>query len=166
MPQLDFSNPLMISQIVWLLIIFGLLYFILSNYALPRVEAVLEDRRARIAADLDAARAAKAEADAALAAHAEATAKARAEAQAAIAAATAQAHAEAQTRADALNAKLNAQIATSEARITAARDAAMGALRQVASETAENLVAKLTGRADPAAVGRAVDTALAARAGS
>ncbi|HEY4251562.1 MAG TPA: F0F1 ATP synthase subunit B', partial [Roseomonas sp.] len=153
------------GQIVWLLIIFGLLYFILVNYALPRVESVLEDRRARIAADLDAARAAKAEADAALAAHAQATAKARAEAQAAIAAATAQANAEAQTRAEALNARLNAQIAAAEARITTARDAAMGALRQVASETAESLVAKLTGRADQAAVSRAVDTALTARSG-
>jgi F-type H+-transporting ATPase subunit b len=166
MPQLDFGNPLMLSQIVWLMIIFGLLYFILVNYALPRVESVLEDRRARIAADLDAARAAKAEADRAMAAHAEATARARAEAQAAIAKATAEAQAEAQSRADALGAKLNAQIAASETRIAAARDAAMGALRQVAGETAESLVSKLTGRADPAAVGRAVDAALAARAGS
>lgn len=46
MPQLDFGNPLMIAQIVWLLIIFGLLYFALSNYALPRVESVLEARPA------------------------------------------------------------------------------------------------------------------------
>ena len=73
MPQLDFSNPLIIAQIVWLLIIFGLLYFVLSNYALPRVESVLEERARRIASDLEAAQAMKAEADAAMAAHRAAT---------------------------------------------------------------------------------------------
>jgi F-type H+-transporting ATPase subunit b len=164
MPQLDFGNPLMIAQIVWLLIIFGLLYYVLSAYALPRVESVLEERRTRIASDLEAAQAAKAEADAAMTAHREATAKARAEAQSAIAAAMQQAQAEAAARSDALNAKLARQIEEAEARIAQARDAAMGALRQVSSETATSLVAKLTGKADQAAVGAAVDRALAARA--
>jgi F-type H+-transporting ATPase subunit b len=163
MPQLDFGNPLMIAQIVWLLIIFGLLYYVLSTYALPRVESVLEERRTRIAADLEAAQAAKAEADAAMAAHREATGKARAEAQAAIAEALQQAQAEAQARADALNAKLAKQIEEAEARIAAARDRAMGALRQVSTDTAETLVAKLTGRADRGAVDAAVGRALSAR---
>jgi F-type H+-transporting ATPase subunit b len=163
MPQLDFGNPLMIAQIVWLLIIFGLLYYVLSTYALPRVESVLEERRARIAADLEAAQAAKAEADAAMTAHREATAKARAEAQAAIADALQGAQAEAQARTDALNAKLARQIEEAEARIAAARDSAMGALRQVATETAESLVSKLTGTADRGAVDAAVGRALVAR---
>ena len=44
-------------------------------------------------------------------------------------------------------------------------DAAMGALRQVASETASSLVTKLTGRADGAAVDAAVGRALVARQG-
>lgn len=164
MPQLDFGNPLMIAQIVWLLIIFGLLYYVLSVYALPRVESVLEARRSRIAADLEAAQTAKAEADAAMAAHREATARARAEAQSAIAEAMQQAQAEASARTEALNARLARQIEEAEARIAAARDAAMGALRQVSAETAESLVAKLTGRADRARVEAAVDRALAARA--
>ncbi len=163
MPQLDFGNPLMIAQIVWLLIIFGLLYYVLSTYALPRVESVLVERQSRIAADLEAAQAAKSEADAAMAAHREATAKARAEAQAAIANAVQGAQAEAQARTEALNARLNGQIAEAEARIAAARDSAMGALRQVSAETAESLVSKLTGRADRGAVDAAVDRALSAR---
>ncbi|HZF75265.1 MAG TPA: F0F1 ATP synthase subunit B' [Acetobacteraceae bacterium] len=163
MPQLDFGNPLMIAQIVWLLIIFGLLYYIMSAYALPRVEQVLEERRSRIAGDLAAAQAAKADADAAMAAHREATARARAEAQASIATATQAAQAEAAQRAEALNARLNQQIAEAEARIAQARDAAMGALRQVSTDTAEALVTRLAGRADKATVGAAVDRALAAR---
>ncbi|MBY0338892.1 MAG: F0F1 ATP synthase subunit B', partial [Acetobacteraceae bacterium] len=67
MPQLAFGNPLLIAQVVWLLIIFGVLYFILKNYTLPRVAEVIENRAARIAADLDAARDAQAQADAAVA---------------------------------------------------------------------------------------------------
>jgi F-type H+-transporting ATPase subunit b len=163
MPQLAFGDPLMIAQIVWLLIIFGLLYFIVANYVVPQVGSILEDRRARIAADLEAARAAKSTADAAAAEHREQTARARSEAQAAIAAAVQKAQAEASQRAEALNARLNEQIAAAEARIAGARDAAMGALRQVSSETAEALVRRLTGAADRRAVEAAVGRELAAR---
>jgi F-type H+-transporting ATPase subunit b len=163
MPQLDFGNPLMIAQIVWLLLIFGLLYFVMANYALPRVGEILEERRRRIAADLEAARAAKAEADAAAAAHREATLRARTEAQAAVASALQEAQEEAHRRAEALNARLAEQIAAAEARIAAARDAAMGALRQVATDTAEALVARLIGRADRDAVEAAVGRELATR---
>jgi len=163
MPQLDFGNPLLTAQVVWLLIIFGLLYHVLKHFALPRVTSVLEERDARISGDLEAAQAAKAEADAAMAAHREATAKARAEAHAAIAGAMQQAQAEAAKRAEVLNARLAKQIDEAETRIAASRDAAMGALRQVSTETAQSLVAKLVGRADNAAVDAAVDRALAAR---
>jgi len=164
MPQLQL-NEMMVGQIVWLFLIFGALYYVLSTYALPRVAVVLEDRAARIAGDLEAAYAAKAESDAALAALREATARARAEAQGAIATAAAAASAAAQQRAEALNATLNARIAESEAQIERARASAMGALREVASETTAGLLHKLTGRADDAAVARAVDQALAARTG-
>jgi F-type H+-transporting ATPase subunit b len=163
MPQLDFGNPLLIAQVVWLLIIFGLLYYVMSVYALPRVASVLEERQQRIQGDLEAAHAAKAEADAAMAAHRDATARARAEAQAAIATAMQQAQSEAAKRAEDLNAKLARQIEEAEARINAARDSAMGALRQVSTETAQSLVTKLVGAADAGAVNAAVDRALAAR---
>jgi F-type H+-transporting ATPase subunit b len=36
MPQLDFGNPLMLAQVVWLLIIFGVFYYVLSAIVLPR----------------------------------------------------------------------------------------------------------------------------------
>ncbi|MBE9603722.1 F0F1 ATP synthase subunit B' [Acetobacteraceae bacterium H6797] len=163
MPQLDFSNPLMLSQVIWLLIIFGVFYFLCANYLLPPVAKVLEDRAARINADLEAARAAKAQADAALAEHRAATAKSHAEGQAAVAAALAAAQAESAAKTEALNAKLAAQIEAAEQRIAAARAAAMGALRDVAADTTTAIVTRLTGSADQAAVNAAVDGALAAR---
>lgn len=163
MPQLDFSNPLMLAQVVWLLIIFGVLYYVLAHVVLPRFEGVLENRRARIQGDLEAARAAKAEADAALDAHRSATARSRTEAQAAIAEAQASANAEAAARAAALNARLNDQITAAEARIAASRDSAMGALREVATDTADALVKRLTGLSEPAAIQAAVQRELAAQ---
>jgi F-type H+-transporting ATPase subunit b len=163
MPQLDFANPMVLAQAVWLLVIFGGLYFILNTLALPQVATVLEDRAQRIAADLDAARASKLAADTAMAELQAATAKARSEAQSAIAAAVQQANAEAQAQAEVLNARLAEQITAAEGRITASRDAAMASLRSVATDTATALVTRLIGRADAAAVDGAVGRALSAR---
>ncbi len=163
MPQLDFANPLMLAQVIWLLIIFGVFYYILSHIALPRVASVLEERRSRIDGDLEAARAAKAEADAAVAAHQEATAKARQDSHAAITAASQSAQADAAEKAAALNARLNQQIASAEARINTARDAAMGALREVATDTANALLARLTGLRNEPAVAAAVQRELVAQ---
>lgn len=161
MPQ--FQDPLLLSQAVWLLIIFGVFYFVLSFFVLPRVGSVLEDRAARITADLEAARASKQQADAAMAELSAATAKARAEAQAAVAAALAEATAKAQADSDVLNAKLAEQINAAEARIATARDAAMAAIGSVATETASALVSKLMGQADANAVQAAVSRTLASR---
>jgi F0F1-type ATP synthase membrane subunit b/b' len=163
MPQLDFANPLTIAQVVWLFVIFGLLVFVASHYLLPPVTEVLQNRRARIAADLDAARDARAEAETAEVSLRERTARARAEAQASVAAAMQAAQADAQARAEVLAAKLNAQIAEAESRIGAARDAAMGALREAATDATEALVKRLSGLEDKAAVSAAVQRELAAR---
>nr|WP_242482044.1 F0F1 ATP synthase subunit B' [Paracraurococcus ruber] len=167
MPQLAFGHPeqgrYLVANVVWLLIIFGVLYLTMAQVALPRVESVLAERRARIEGDLEQAQASKQRADAALAEHQAATAKARAEAQAAIAGATQQAQAEAAQKAEALNARLNAQIGEAERRIAASRDQAMSALRSVASDAAEAMVSRLTGGADRAVVEQAVTAELAAR---
>jgi len=164
MPQLNFGHPLIIAQVVWLLIIFGLLYYIMASVALPRVAAVLEERRRRIEGDLEAAQEAKLRADGALAEHRSATARARSEAQAAINASVQRAQEEAAAKAEVLNAKLGAQIEAAEQRIAAARDSAMGALRQVSAETAEALVSRLIGAGTSRAlVDQAVDRELAQR---
>jgi F-type H+-transporting ATPase subunit b len=147
MPQLNFASPLTTSQVVWMALIFFAFYMLLSRWALPQVASVLEDRTTRINNDLDAARAAKSEVDAALAEVQRATREAQAEAQAQIAASVARAKAEAAAQAEQANARLEAQLASAEAQIATARTAAMGALRQVASETTSILIGRLTGQA-------------------
>jgi F-type H+-transporting ATPase subunit b len=164
MPQLDFSTPLTISQVVWGSIIFVVLYFVLSRSGLPLVASVLDERAAKISLDLEGAHAAKARADAGIAEADQATAKARAEAQAAINAAVNEAKKAAAIQAETLNARLEKQLADSEAQIASARASAMSALRQVATETAATVVARLTGVSpDANRLNGAINSALAAR---
>lgn len=164
MPQLDFANKLTTSQVVWMALIFVCLYLLLSRWALPQVGAVLEMRAATISQDLDAARTAKGGADAAVAELTTATRSAQANAQAEIAGAVAKAKEEAAAEAATLNAKLDANLAAAEQRIAAARASALGALRQVAGETATAVVTRLTGAApDATAIDQAVGAQLAAR---
>src|SRR5256885_2047231 len=76
-----FESGTFASQIVWLVIAFGLLYILMSKVALPRVADILKLRGDTIASDLAAAQRMKAESDAAVAAYEQSLARARAEAQ-------------------------------------------------------------------------------------
>ena len=164
MPQLDFANPLTISQIVWLGLIFIVFYFFLTRSALPQVTSVLAERAERIEGDLGTARTAKAEADRAAEAVRAGTQAARAAAQNRVSEAVNAAKAEAAAQAGADDKRLDVQLAEAEARIGAARASAMGALRQVAAETAGSVVQRLTGHApDTQDIDREVGGILATR---
>src|SRR6478752_5809114 len=54
------------SQLLWLVITFGLFYLLMKKVIVPRVGGILEHRHDRIAQDLDEAARLKAEADAAV----------------------------------------------------------------------------------------------------
>ena len=164
MPQLDFSNPLILSQVVWMGVIFLALYLLLSQWALPQVASVLDSRAARIQADLHAAHTSKASADAAAEEVQAATRQASAEGQGEIARAVAAAKAEAAARTAQDEAALDARIKEAEQRIATARTAAIGSLRTVATDTAAAVVTRLLGREAPAeTVSAAVDRAISAR---
>jgi F-type H+-transporting ATPase subunit b len=145
MPQLQFSNPLLVSQVVWGAVIFAVFYWLVSRVGLPQVDAALAHRAQTIGAELDAARASKQAADAAVAELTEARRVAYAQSQAAIASATASAKAAAAAHAEAVNAKLDQQLAESEARIGQTRSAAIASLGDIASGTAEAVFVRLTG---------------------
>ncbi len=164
MPQLDFRDELLLPQVIWGAVIFAGFYVLVSRWGLPKVGAVLDMRSAKIAADLDQARASKVAADRAASEQAEARHRAAAQSEAALAQATQHAKEQAAARAAEQEARLDAQIADSEAQIAGARVSALGAVRQVASETASALVARVTsGHADQHRVDEAVGQVLAER---
>lgn len=164
MPQLDFSNALTVTQAVWLLLIFGGLYLVLSRVALPPVAEVLERRAAVIGTDLDAAKGASDAARMAQSEREKAEAKARAEAQAAVRGAIEGAKQQASQAMSGVEARLAADLRAAEARIGAARGAAMAGLGAVAAEAAASAVQRVAGFTPEAgAVRAAVASALAAR---
>jgi F-type H+-transporting ATPase subunit b len=145
------------SQLVWLAIAFGFLYWFMSKRALPELGAVIEGRKARIARDLDDATKMQQKADAAAAAHEKTLADARAQAQTLAQAARDQAAAEAEAKRKSLEGELAAKLAEAERQIAATRADAMTNVAQVARGAAGAIVERLGGRpADPAAVAAAV----------
>jgi len=165
MPQMDFSNPLTTSQVVWMAVILAVLYLLLAQWGLPAMGKILARRAATIEADLNAARAAKAEADKAVADLNKTMKDARAAAQSKMATAVAEAKAQALAESQALAARLEAQLADSEAQIAGAREAAIAAIKPVAAEVATEILLRLTGRKpEAAALTPEIDAAYAAQA--
>jgi F-type H+-transporting ATPase subunit b len=145
------------SQLVWLAIAFGFLYWYMSKRGLPQLGGVIDERKAQIARDLDDATAMQQRADAAAAAHEKTLAEARAKAQALAQAARDAAAADAQAKRQALEDELAAKLAAAEREIAATRVQAMASVAEVARDAAGAIVERLGGRAaDPAAVAAAV----------
>lgn len=162
MPQLDLQTfP---PQLFWLAVIFIVLYVLMATLALPRLEKVVEARRARIDGDLERASQMKAEAEAVIAAYEKALAEARANAQATVKATTDRLAAEAAERQKQAAAKLAAMTAEAEKRVADAKAAALGNVRSVASEVARAAAHRLIGGdIDEAQAATAVDAVLQER---
>jgi F-type H+-transporting ATPase subunit b len=158
MPQLDVST--FGNQIFWLLVTLVVIYWVLSRIALPRIGAVLADRKGTIVGDLNAADDLKSKAKAAEAAYEQALSDARSQAQEIVG----KAKAEIQKDLDAAIAKADAEIAArtaeSESRINEIRAGATAAVETVANDTAAELVAALGGKADAATLAAAVTARL------
>jgi F-type H+-transporting ATPase subunit b len=135
------------SQLLWLTLTFILLYVLMSKVALPRIGAILADRRRRIAEDLAAAQRFKEQSEAANAAYQKSLADARARAQA-IANETRQRQAaEVEATNKRLEAQLHEKLAAAEQSIAATRTAAMSNVGSIAAETAAAIVERLIGTA-------------------
>jgi F-type H+-transporting ATPase subunit b len=143
MPQLipaDFA-----PQLIWLAISFIGLYLIMTKAALPRIGAVLEQRRDKMASDLDLADQLKSETETAIAAYEAALAEARAKAHAIAEETRAELKAETDKQAQALEAELAEKTAAAEARIKDTKDKALTQVRDVASDAAAAIVKELIG---------------------
>lgn len=147
------------SQLLWLAITFGALYYFMSKMALPKVGAAIRERKARIAKDLDDATAMQQKADAAAAAHQKSLAEARAKAQSLAQAARDQLAAESEAKRKALDEQLAAQFAAAESQIAATRAQAMSNVGAIAKDATAAIVERLIGRpAATEAIAAAVDS--------
>jgi len=151
------------SQIFWLLVVFGLIYFVIGRGMLPKIEATVDARDQKIAADLAAAEAARAKADETEVAYRARIEEARAAALKATQEAKTASTVEAEKRVKAVDAELAAKAATADASLKAAQSRALAEIESVAAEAAQEIVAKVSGLSvDKAAAESAVKAALAA----
>ena len=149
LPQFEFQH--WFGQIVYLIFLFAILYFLIAKVFAPRMRRVFDEREQTISTAVATARQVQAEAAGqAEAAKAEVEA-ARASSRATAAAARARVTEEANTRAAAEEAVVNARIAEAETAIGKTRDAAMTNVSSIASDTAAAIVERLTGKAPTAA---------------
>jgi F-type H+-transporting ATPase subunit b len=159
MPQLD--PAFMPNLLFWLVVTMGIIYFLLSRIALPRISGIIEDRQTAIANDLDQAAELKLKAEQAEAAYEQALKDARAEAQG-IAAET---RAEIQKELDVAIAKADAEISAkaseSETRINEIRASAMKSVEDVATTAAKDIVGAVSpAKADAKSIKAAVSAVL------
>ncbi|MEM1396834.1 MAG: hypothetical protein AAGH38_05240 [Pseudomonadota bacterium] len=141
LPQMDFSTyP---SQIFWLLITFGILYFFMSSSILPRLGGTIEDRRDRIADDLDQAAESRRQAEAAEEAYKQSLAEARARAQAIAAETREEIDAEIASMQAEAEERVAAKISAAEAKIDDMKVAAKANVKAAATDVAREIISTL-----------------------
>ena len=145
MPQIAQLAQTYASQIFWMLLVFGFVFFVIGRGIVPKVMATAEARDNQIAADLAAADAARKAADAEEEAWRVQSNRQRSEAQALIAKAKAEAAKATEARLATVNAGLDARIGEAEVRIAAAREGALGEIEIVAAEAASDIVQRIAG---------------------
>ena len=59
MPQINQLSYLFSSQLFWLIVVFGIIYFVIAGTMLPKVRSVVDGRSERIAEEIERAEAAR-----------------------------------------------------------------------------------------------------------
>lgn len=143
MPQLALED--FAPQLIWLAITFIALYILMARVALPRIATVIEERRDRIASDLDQAEQLRKKTEEAQAAYEQALGEARNRAQEIAQATRDSLSAEVDVERAQAEQQIAEQTAEAEVRIQEAKAAAMISVDQIAAETAEAIVKELVG---------------------
>lgn len=158
MPQLDFST--FSNQIFWLIVTLVVIYLVLSRVALPRIGAVLAERSGTITNDIAAAEELKLKAVAAEEAYNQALADARVEAGRIVGEARKGIQADLDIAISKADAEIAAKAVEAEKAISEIRASAMDSVKEVARDTAKEIVAALGGKADAKSITAAVTARL------
>ncbi len=150
MPQITQLPIIFWSQLFWLLLVFGILFFVIGRGMVPKIRGVVEQRDARITGDLEQAQRARDEAEKTESAYRERMDASRTEAMKLALAAKQAGARDAEQRVKALDEQVGAKITEAEARIRASLETAMREIDKVAADATRELVAKLTGQDVPA----------------
>ncbi len=145
MPQLSQLSDVVLSQLFWLLLVLGFIYFVIGRNMVPKIQSTVDARDQRIASDLAAADRARNEADGIEQAYRARMDESRTEAATRTAAAMHKAGIAAEKRISEAAGAISATSAEAEARIRASRAAAVVGVETAAAELAQEIVDKLAG---------------------
>src|SRR5690606_35712614 len=138
MPQIAQLAETFSSQIFWVLIIFGLVFFVIGRGMVPKVMDTVAMRDRQIAGDLAAAQAARDQADQQEESWRKRENENRAQAQALIASAKAEAASATEARLAQAQQGVDARLNEAEQRISAAREQAAAEIEAIAGEAARD----------------------------
>ena len=162
MPQIDQLAETFSSQAFWLLVFFGISFFVVGRGMVPKVSGTMERRSKQIADDIAAAQAARDQADQEEEAWRVRENENRARAQALIAEAKAEAAAKSEKKIAAAQKQLDKKLEEADQELAAARAQAMGEIEAVATDAAQDIVARIAGiTVTKPAAGKAVKEAMA-----
>lgn len=139
------------GQLIWLALVFGALYLLMSKIGLPQVESILAARKAAHEGDLAEAARLRAETEEAIAAFDKALADARAHAEEIGASTRDKLNAEIMAKRKAFDAELTANLDAEERTIAEAKAKAMKNVGEIAAEATISIIQHLTGTAPRAA---------------
>lgn len=145
MPQISQLAATWASQLFWLVLTFGIVFFVVGRGMLPKVQKTIDARDHSIAADLAAASAARDQADKVEADWRVRDQANREAAQALIADARQRAAKASEEVLTAAGADQAQRIASAEANIKAATTRALDEIEAVAAEAAQDIVARVAG---------------------
>jgi len=149
MPQ--FAIETFASQITWLVITFGILYFVLSRFILPKIGNTISNRHNRIADDLDTASRMQREAEEAEKAYERVLADAKAKAHNVAESTRTSINEEIEREIETADAEAAVQAEKSEIKIAGIRKAALSNIDGIAKDVASDIVKKFTGKSPTAA---------------
>jgi F-type H+-transporting ATPase subunit b len=140
-----FDSSTYASQLLWLAITFGLFYLFMQKVIVPRIGGILENRRDRVASDIDEASRLNSEADEAVAAYEQELAEAKSRANQIAQAARENAKSEADIERTQVESDLAAKMAEAESRIAEIKASALAEVDTIAEETTSAIVEQLIG---------------------
>ena len=145
MPQLTQLPEIWWSQLFWLTVVFGIIFFAIGLGMVPKIQGTVDARGKKMSADLEAAQAARAAADETEAAWRARMDAARAEAAKLSTDAKQASSRDTEAKVKAAADKLNLKVEASQQKIREAVDSARAEIEGVAAGLTQDLVSRLTG---------------------
>jgi len=145
MPQLNQLSDVVLSQLFWLALVLGFIYFVIGRGMVPKIQATVDQRDQKIADDLAAAERAKVEADESEEAFRLRMDDSRAEAMKTTTAAKAAGAKATEQKIAKADASIQAKLAKAEEKIRASRKEALANIEGVAAELAQDIAGKVAG---------------------